>query len=280
MRSVVPKQALSSGRHYRFSRFVSPLLFHDDRRSRQASNKPERLKDFHDPSFKNLSFEHLRRLKLGPMAINTYHNPGHIQDVLDAVDLILKNLRICIPEREKLLLRLAALFHDEKHPGYDTRRVPYRHLSDEEYAAIEADKVARPYFTVPERKILQDLILATTTFGPKAETYKASKVLEKIMVLADVFSFNEGFDTWLEKSAAVYQELKPDFRPQTVDDFKQKQLNFLDEIVIPRLSQVKDFMQKEFYESLSDKIDSLKDQLNDQEGQAKLEEALKELQPS
>ncbi len=115
-----------------------------------------------------------------------YHNFDHALDVFEVVCQRSKNLS----EEEKLLLKLAALFHD----------VVVEHKEDDEaQSAKKAEEFLKSHLDSQQIKIIEELILSTKMpQNPKTK-------LQKIICDADLD--NLGRDDFFKKGELLRQEL-------------------------------------------------------------------------
>jgi hypothetical protein len=155
--------------------------------------------------------------------LNPYHNAEHAAEVADRLEVLLKKLNLEAWRAD--VLRVAALFHDFGHSGR-TMRDANDGLTNEEYAAVQADAYAKQKgFSVYQRILLQGEIIGTT-FGNaevKPETYE-----EKTLAIADIGGFSKSWDKWIAESAAVLKETPLEARSKTIDEWLVGRAKFLD----------------------------------------------------
>lgn len=121
---------------------------------------------------------------------NAYHNREHIETVLNNLDTLQAHFTEALTEEENLLLRIAILYHDYAHPGYETRsdcplEIPRKDLSNEEYSALLCEEELKEVLNSEQIELVKKIILVTSIDGK----YLAETKLEKLMVFVDVANF-------------------------------------------------------------------------------------------
>lgn len=121
---------------------------------------------------------------------NAYHNREHVETVLKNLDKLQDHLTEELTKDEELMLRVAILYHDYGHPGYEVRsecpkEIPNKDLTNEEYAALVCGEALEIALAPEQVQTIQRIIL-TTSMGNK---YPAETKLEKLMAFVDIANF-------------------------------------------------------------------------------------------
>ncbi|NMB56455.1 hypothetical protein GYA19_00780 [Candidatus Beckwithbacteria bacterium] len=228
----------------------------------------------------------IQRLK---ESTNPYHNYKHTEEVVNHFQTLLANLsestQSYFDERKKLLSIDVTWRHDDKHIGQRHRQEKLlrdsslRALalaagedprdSNEEYAVktmrkelLEQEKSQKTnILSEQDHKFMEELLLATT-FGQNDITilfldqidylrpYNPESIEQKLLALADVSSFMDGWESWLENSFLFLEESLQDnlmTNPRNFDSWLIGQKNFLEKYVTPLLEKNKDSLNEEFY---------------------------------
>jgi class 3 adenylate cyclase/predicted metal-dependent HD superfamily phosphohydrolase len=139
----------------------------------------------------------------------SYHNREHTLEVVAAIEKLA--LAEKIEQKQIVLLKLAALFHDT---GF---------ISSPKFHEKESVALAKQYLEVVlsahDLKIVSDLIMATE------RVYEPKTLLEKIMKDADLSYL--GLANYSEKAAALKQELTHLGNLKADDNWKEMQVDFL-----------------------------------------------------
>ena len=169
-----------------------------------------------------------------------YHNDIHALTVMRRVSRLCDSLQDPVIESERQLLQIAALMHDYGHAGRLERDLAEQaerpDLSNEEYAALKADEFFGRHLSLDQRLRLQGLILATSYYfasqngNSQPHTYHAYTNSEKVLALADLGTFEEGVDRWIEDSFKVLSETPFERRPSSMTRFFDQLDAVVDEI--------------------------------------------------
>jgi hypothetical protein len=158
-----------------------------------------------------------------------YHNDMHALTVMRRVARLCDSLQDPVTDAERQLLQIAALMHDYGHAGRLERNLAEHaerpDLSNEEYSALKADEFFGRHLSLDQRLRLQGLILATSYYfatknaAARAPVYLAYTNSEKVLALADLGTFEEGVDRWVEDSFKVLSETPFERRPSSMSLF-------------------------------------------------------------
>ena len=151
---------------------------------------------------------------------NPYHGWSHTQQVRQRAAFLAEMAGLA--DQERVLLDLAALFHDFDHCGSTHRQLVKtavrNDMSNEEFAALQADLYLGDYLGVRQRLQLQGLILSTSAGQADAaglpeiegacllRPYRPCTVLEKLLTFADIGRFILGVDAHMEGALLLLRE--------------------------------------------------------------------------
>ena len=166
-----------------------------------------------------------------------YHNVRHIERVLARARELAAAAHLNF--EDKITLLISAAYHDYGHAGATHRRlvdgVVHADLSNEEYAAMCADKDLDGVVPPRLRLAVQGAILATS-FGqlerdglPAPDLhrpYRPHTVVEKLLAFADISNFIGGFEEFVGDNIAVMEEGGVDI-PENFTEFLSTRLGFL-----------------------------------------------------
>jgi len=170
-------------------------------------------------------------------SLHPYHNVHHTKQVIVRFITFAQEVVPSLTEEDMDVGIMAALFHDYGHCGQTIRQtcpnyVPRRDLSNEEYAAECAALWLKDDFNEEQLKKLQGLILATS-FGQNNpafqfhRTYEPETHCERVLALADIGGFYDGFKPWMEESLRVLQEADTSAIPADFASWQKNRCGFL-----------------------------------------------------
>lgn len=211
-----------------------------------------------------------------------YHNEEHCEEVADRTKEFVDNLSdpTILTDREKELLVEAALRHDDAHAGQNYRQlvpnIEGAGMSNEEWSALLAiddmkDKLGRADIEFIENHILattfgQGTALIEKTFPDSSELqeklkrkYTPSKPSEKLLALADVGAFRNGWDKWLKTSLNLTKETGN--IPENIDIWIKNNEAFTKLYLKPLLESIKNIFKPEFYAKLEQELQIIIDGL-------------------
>ncbi len=146
-----------------------------------------------------------QRFGLASKSPKPYHNIEHTSFAIDSA----KSLAKCshLPQRDSLLLTVAAAFHDFVHNGDSDP-------ANEQLSAEEAEKKMRehPVFTSTDINRVRRMILATncTAKYPKIiQSPTEDDVCAKILCDADLSSFGKPYEEFMASASYYFDELYP-----------------------------------------------------------------------
>jgi len=164
--------------------------------------------------------------------LNPYHNKQHALEVNERFSQLLEVEGLT--EQYGQLGDVASLFHDFRHAG-TTKREAADGMSNEEMAALEADKFAKEKgFSVRQRVIISSLIIGTTFGNPEVST---TTDLENLLSLADVGGFIKSWDDWVKECADVLTEMPMGLRPTTIEGWLKTRVGFLKFFIQPKMTE-------------------------------------------
>jgi len=209
---------------------ISPLL-------KQDLKSPRRPLSARFPSTKTLHVLLSKALKAQQGLHYPYHNCKHIRGVVQRAKLFSREAKLNPEERSIILI--AAAYHDYGHCGARFRqlcRAKRNDLSNEEFAALCADKKIRNYFPPEVRIEIQNAILATS-FGQNDRkilarkdlyrAYQARSRLEKLLQFADVAEFLNSPTSVIRGTWQVYQESGLAQNLSNMRELKPEMLSFM-----------------------------------------------------
>lgn len=220
---------------------------------------------------------------------NKYHNKKHAENVATNLKTLLTNLENpnLFTEREKLLLEECALRHDDGHSGNPFRQDVSNDffdedLSNEEYAAILAVEDFQGKLADEDINFIVAHILPTA-FGQNDESsflkgkkhyyrsYKPESDSQRLLALADVLGFMNGWDNWVEDSFNLCKESKQNM-PNNVDEWIKRQKGFI-VYIDSLLKSVESLFKKEYFTKLTQELDSMLKKLSELENLENLQRA-------
>eukprot|EP01130_Rhizamoeba_saxonica_P001949 TRINITY_DN11770_c0_g1_i1.p1 TRINITY_DN11770_c0_g1~~TRINITY_DN11770_c0_g1_i1.p1 ORF type:complete len:294 (-),score=65.52 TRINITY_DN11770_c0_g1_i1:409-1290(-) len=222
---------------------------------------------------------------------NPYHNEQHSRDVHDRVSQLLNNLRNdqLFTDRQKVLIKEAALRHDDDHIGNGLRQtVDHGFLSNEEVSAARALDELKTVLTLEELIFVEAMILATT-FGQShavlekkfpddvelreklRREYGPVTPAEKLLCLADIGGFMSGWDYWSQDGHHLCIEGRM-FYPD-VDSWIDARLWFIrDHVRDECLAEAKEYLTDEYFGRVNDMAQVIIDRvLSFKEGEGRKE---------
>lgn len=165
-----------------------------------------------------------------------HHNRRYTEEVVERVTELAHHVRPPLGERDVELLGLAALFHGFGHCGRTIRQTcpgaSHTNMSNEEFAALEAERQLSSKLDSHELTVVKRMILATS-FGQNNPTfayyrpYEPVTLLEKLLAFADIAGFQKSFEEWMDESFRVMQEADPATVPETFEAWLKTRNGFL-----------------------------------------------------
>ena len=195
-----------------------------------------------------------------------YHKAGHTREVLERVTELAVHVVPPLVDSQAVILKEAALFHDYGHCGQTIRQtcsrdVPRRDLSNEEYAAEIAVERFRDVYDDWYLTELRSLILATS-FGqanPQFQFYRPYKpetLLQKLLALADIGGFVNGFKAWVEESLRVLQEADMSGLPADFESWQKGRRGFVG-YIRSKLQELEPNLDPAYYRQLTTKLNEV-----------------------
>lgn len=134
-----------------------------------------------------------------------YHNIEHTSFAIESARSLAESLHL--PQRDSLLLTVAAAFHDFVHNGDSDP-------DNEQLSADEAEKKMKehPVFTSTDINRVRRMILATdcTAKYPKIiQSPTKDDVCAKILCDADLSSFGKPYEEFMTSASYYFEELHP-----------------------------------------------------------------------
>ncbi len=213
---------------------------------------------------------------------NSYHNEEHCEEVADRTKKFLDNLANpdLFTDREKKLLVETAIRHDDEHAGKNYRQlvpnVQGAGMSNEEWSALLAIDDLKDELKQEDMEFIESHILATTfgqgaaliekTFPNSLELqeklkrqYSPKTTSERLLALADVGAFRNGYDKWLKISFNLVKEQGN--IPENIDVWIKNNESFVLLYLKPLLESIKDTFKPEFYLKLTKELQDIMDGL-------------------
>ena len=223
------------------------------------------------------AFEIVKERALREIAMlgNSYHNRFHTEErVIPACEDYAREARLS--PRDSAKLTFGALYHDFGHTGHTYRQlvagIDALHLSNEEFAGMQAVSAAAPWFSEQECEEIRSIIHASShnqdhlsELPPEHAAvlyrpYKPKTNLEKILVLADVSSFRWGTESYLRDGINLIGESSYESIPRDFPAFLQRAMNFLS-LIQERIDGVAPLFSPSFVTKLSDELKHVRKEL-------------------
>jgi len=142
---------------------------------------------------------------LGSKTSRPYHNTEHTNSAIHSAKLLAEAVQL--PQRDSLLLSIAAAFHDYVHNGDSDPNNELR-------SADVVDKKMREHqiFTDSDIERVKQMILATncTAKYPKiVQSPRENDICSMILCDADLSSFGKPYDEFIKSADYYFEELYP-----------------------------------------------------------------------
>lgn len=180
------------------------------------------------------------------MQNNSYHNITHVLECLIRLEYILAPTNFS-PE-EKVLMRLAIMWHDYDHCGKQIKNeedwsagTPEEGLSNEEWAVYNCEKFLQERnFSERDRSFISRLILSTHFSGSNYTSAKIPLTIQELIIgLADVGGcFLVSWEEWVVESCRYLSELPCEKRPCSSFEWIQDRAEFISDFVVPRMQKL------------------------------------------
>jgi len=216
------------------------------------------------------TFEIVKERALREIAMlgNSYHNRFHTEErVIPACEDYAREARLS--PRDSAKLTFGALYHDFGHTGHTYRQlvagIDELHLSNEEFAGMQAVSAAAPWFSEQECEEIRSIIHASShnqnhlgELPPEHaamlyRAYKPETNLEKILVLADVSSFRWGTESYLRDGINLIGESSYESIPRDFPAFLEQAMKFLT-CIQARIDGAAPLFSPSFVTKLSDEL--------------------------